>query len=79
MKRKGTADWMTPEELMKEVGMGRTAFYNAVRLGELPIKVHKFGGRYLFSRREWERLQGIPESETKDCQCEACANKGGDQ
>lgn len=66
MSNGGTARWMTTVELMKEAGIGRTAFYNALRDGALPIQAYKFGGRYLFSRREWERLQGIEAATPED-------------
>lgn len=52
-------DFMDLEEFRKRVGMGRTAVYQAARDGALPLKVHRFGRRYLISRVEYDAvLQG---------------------
>ena len=58
-------EWMDLEEFRTRVGMGRTAVYEAARKDELPVKVRRFGKRYLISRVEYEAvLSGSQNSAT---------------
>lgn len=59
MATTGTTGWMTPTELMQETGLSRSTVYLGIKEGTLPVKAYRFGKRILFSRREWETLQGI--------------------
>lgn len=69
-----TTSWMTIQELMEETGMSRSAAYNAAANGTLPVPVHRFGKRYLISRKALEELKTkqLPPSDEISNQATGC-------
>jgi len=49
-------DFMTPRELFKRLGIGRTLGYELASRDALPVPVLRVGSRLRFSRRAYDAL-----------------------
>lgn len=48
---------MSVKDLIVETGLSKSAAYNAVSKGLLPVPVYRFGGKYFVSRVAWQEMK----------------------